>query len=92
MSALTRNAVIAFILTVSICFLFVSSGSPIVLNAFSGWAPQILLDAIATLSFLTHFDAINKGVLDIRDLLFFTAVITAWLLASAIVIEIKKAN
>ncbi|MDP2379413.1 MAG: ABC transporter permease subunit, partial [Pseudohongiella sp.] len=47
MSALTRNAVIAFILTVSICFLFVSSGSPIVLNAFSGWAPQILLDAIA---------------------------------------------
>lgn len=92
MSALTRNAVIAFILTVSICFLFVSSGSPIVLNAFSGWAPQILLDAIAALSFLTHFDAINKGVLDIRDLLFFTAVITAWLLASAIVIEIKKAN
>jgi ABC-2 type transport system permease protein len=71
---------------------FVSSGSPIVLNAFSGWAPQILLDAIATLSFLTHFDAINKGVLDIRDLLFFAAVITAWLLASAIVIEIKKAN
>jgi ABC-2 type transport system permease protein len=63
-----------------------------VLNAFSGWAPQILLDAIATLSFLTHFDAINKGVLDIRDLLFFAAVITAWLLASAIVIEIKKAN
>jgi ABC-2 type transport system permease protein len=92
MSALTRNAVIAFILTVAICFVFVSSGSPIVLNAFSGWAPQILLDAIATLSFLTHFDAINKGVLDIRDLLFFAAVITAWLLASAIVIEIKKAN
>jgi ABC-2 type transport system permease protein len=92
MSALTRNAVIAFILTVAICFVFVSSGSPIVLNAFSGWAPQILLDAIATLSFLTHFDAINKGVLDIRDLLFFAAVIAAWLLASAIVIEIKKAN
>lgn len=92
MSALTRNPVIAFILTVAICFLFVSSGSPIVLNAFSGWAPQLLLDAIATLSFLTHFDAINKGVLDIRDLLFFAVVIAAWLLASAIVIEIKKAN
>lgn len=92
MSALTRNAVIAFILTVAICFMFVASGSPIVLNAFSGWAPQILSDAIAALSFLTHFDAISKGVLDIRDLLFFAAVISAWLLASAIVIEIKKAN
>ena len=92
MSALTRNAVIAFILTAMICFLFVVSGSAIVMSAFTGWAPQLLIDAIATLSFLTHFDAISKGVLDIRDLLFFAAVIAAWLLASAVVIEIKKAN
>lgn len=92
MSAITRNAVIAFILTVAICFVFVSSGSAIVLNAFSAWAPQLLTDAIAGLSFLTHFDAISKGVLDIRDLLFFAIVIGAWLFASAIVIEIKKAN
>ncbi|WP_339869350.1 ABC transporter permease subunit [Pseudohongiella nitratireducens] len=92
MSAITRNAVIAFILTVAICFVFVSSGSAIVLNAFSGWAPQFLSDAIAGLSFLTHFDAISKGVLDVRDLLFFAIVIGAWLFASAIVIEIKKAN
>lgn len=92
MSAITRNAVIAFILTVAICFVFVSSGSALVLNAFSGWAPQFLSDAIAGLSFLTHFDAISKGVLDVRDLLFFAIVIGAWLFASAIVIEIKKAN
>jgi ABC-2 type transport system permease protein len=92
MSALTRNPVIAFILTVAICFMFVASGSAIVLNLFSGWAPQILSDAIAALSFLTHFDAISKGVLDIRDILFFAVVIAAWLFASAIVIEIKKAN
>jgi ABC-2 type transport system permease protein len=92
MSALTRNAVIAFILTVAICFMFVASGSAIVLSLFSGWAPQILIDAIAALSFLTHFDAISKGVLDIRDILFFVVVIAAWLVASAIVIEIKKAN
>jgi len=92
MSAMTRNAVIAFILTVAICFAFVASGSEIVMNAFSGWAPQFLLDAISGLSFLTHFDAISKGVLDLRDLLFFAAVIGAWLVASAIVIEIKKAN
>lgn len=92
MSALTRNAVIAFILTVAICFVFVASGSPIVLDVFSGWAPQLLLDAIAALSFLTHFDAISKGVLDLRDLLFFVVFIGSWLLASAIVIELKKAN
>jgi ABC-2 type transport system permease protein len=91
MSAMTRNSVIAFILTVAICFVFVASGSEIVLNAV-GWAPQFLVDAVAALSFLTHFDSISKGVLDIRDILFFAVFIAAWLMASAIVIEIKKAN
>jgi ABC-2 type transport system permease protein len=91
MSAITRNSVIAFILTVAICFVFVVSGSDIVLSAFT-WAPQFLSDAIAALSFLTHFDSISKGVLDLRDMLFFIIFIGSWLFASAIVIEIKKAN
>jgi ABC-2 type transport system permease protein len=92
MSACTRNSVIAFILTVAICFSFVIIGSPILLNAFPDWVPQGLVDAFSALGFLTHFDSISKGVLDIRDLLFFTVFIGAWLLASAIVIEMKKAN
>ena len=91
MSAMTRNSVIAFILTVALCFVFVASGSEIVLNAFN-WAPQILVDAIAALSFLTHVDAISKGVLDVRDILYFLVFMASWLFASAIVIEIKKAN
>ncbi len=91
MSAMTRNSVIAFILTVALCFVFVASGSEIVLNAFN-WAPQILVDAVAALSFLTHFDAISKGVLDVRDILYFLVFMASWLFASAIVIEIKKAN
>jgi ABC-2 type transport system permease protein len=91
MSAMTRNSVIAFILTVAICFVFVASGSEIVLSAFD-WAPQILVDAVAALSFLTHFDSISKGVLDLRDILFVLVFMAAWLFASAIVIEIKKAN
>ncbi|MEX2130287.1 MAG: ABC transporter permease subunit [Pseudohongiellaceae bacterium] len=92
MSASTRNPVIAFILTVSICFLFVVMGSPIVLNAFPGWMPQFLIDAFAAMGFLTHFDSISKGVLDIRDFLFFAVFIFSWLLASGIVIEMKKGN
>jgi len=92
MSAVTRSPVTAFILTVSICFLFVASGSSIVLDSFPGWTPQLFKDAIAEMSFLTHFDSISRGVLDIRDMLFFAVFIFAWLLASAIVIEIKKAN
>ena len=49
-------------------------------------------DAIAALSFLTHFESISKGVLDLRDILFFVIFILAWLLATAIIIELKKAN
>jgi ABC-2 type transport system permease protein len=92
MSAATKNSVIAFILTVSLCFIFVIMGSPILLEAFPAWMPQVVVDAFAAMGFLTHYDSIAKGVLDIRDLLFFGAFIGAWLFASAIVIEIKKAN
>lgn len=92
MSAATKNSVIAFILTVAICFTFVIMGSPILLNSFPDWMPQVVVDAFSALGFMTHFDSISKGVLDIRDFLFFSVFIAAWLLASAIVIEIKKAN
>ena len=92
MSAATKNSVIAFILTVSICFVFVIMGSPILLEAFPEWLPQVIVDALSAMGFLTHYDSIAKGVLDIRDVLFFAVFIAAWLFASAIVIEIKKAN
>ena len=92
MSAATKNSVIAFILTVSLCFVFVIMGSPILLEAFPAWVPQVVVDAFAAMGFLTHYDSIAKGVLDLRDLLFFAVFISAWLVASAIVIEIKKAN
>ncbi len=92
MSAMTQNQVIAFIVTVVVCFLFVVAGFPLVLDGFRAWAPQALVDAVASLSFMTHFDAISKGVLDIRDLLYFIIMILAWLIATAIAIDMKKAD
>ena len=92
MSALARNQVIAFILAVSVCFLFIVSGFPMVLDLFNAWAPQGLVDAVASLSFLVRFDAISKGVIDLRDLLYFLSFIAAWLAATAVVIDLKKAD
>ena len=91
-SAATRNQVVAFILTVVACFVLVMAGFPLVLDAFRSWAPQGLVDAIAGLSFLTHFASISKGVIDLRDLLYFVLMIGFWLYASAIVIDLKKAD
>ncbi len=92
MSALAKNQVIAFILAVVVSFLFIVSGFPLVLDAFSAWAPQMVLDAIASLSFLTRFEAISKGVIDLRDLLYFVTLIAAWLAATAVVVDLKKAD
>jgi ABC-2 type transport system permease protein len=92
MSALTRNQVVAFILGVVVCFVFLLAGFPMVLDAFRGWAPQPLVDAIASLSFLTHFESITKGVIDFRDLLYFGMLIAYFLLATVVVLEVRKAE
>ncbi len=89
-SALTKNQVIAFILAAVLCFIFTVSGLPIVLDFFSAWAPTILVDAIASFSFITHFNAISRGVIDLRDIVYFATLIALFLYVNAAVIEMKK--
>ena len=91
-SALTKSQVIAFVISVVICFMFILSGFPMVLDLFESWAPQAVVDAIASFSFLTHFTSIKKGVIDIRDVIYFAALITFWLYVNIVIIENKKAN
>ena len=90
-SALTKNQVIAFVVSVVICFLFTVSGAPIVLDAFTAWAPQRTVDIVASLSFLTHFEAITNGVLDLRDIFYFVSMIGFWLFANLIIVDARKA-
>lgn len=92
MSALTQNQVVAFILSIVVCFLFLLSGLPMVMNLFNAWAPQIILDGIASLSFLQHFADISKGVIDVRDIVYFALVIGFWLLANVLILDLKKAD
>ena len=92
LSALTKNQVIAFVITAAACFLFTVSGSAIVLGFFQGWAPDRILSTIASFSFLTHFTAITKGVIDLRDAVFFASVIGVFLMANVILVELKKAD
>ena len=92
LSATTSNQVIAFVITVVVCFVFLASGFPMVLDFFTSWAPQTLVDGIASLSFLTHFENISKGVIDLRDLIYFGLLISAFLYANTIVLRWKKAE
>ncbi|MEM7500911.1 MAG: ABC transporter permease subunit [Pseudomonadota bacterium] len=92
LSAATRNQVIAFVFSVVICFGFLLSGFPMVLDVFSGWLPQVLVDGIASLSFLTHFSNISRGVIDLRDLVYFGLLIYAFLYANTVVLQWKQAD
>ena len=91
-SALTKNQVIAFVVASVICFIFVMNGTEIVLNVFRGWLPEFLISAISSMSFLTHFEDVSRGVIDLRDIVFYVSLIVFWLFVNTIVIGLKKAE
>jgi ABC-2 type transport system permease protein len=91
-SATTRNQVVAFILTVVVCLVLLLAGLPMVLDVLGVVLPQFLVDAVSSMSFLTHFNAIAKGVIDLRDLVYFALMIGFWLYACAVVIDLRKAD
>jgi ABC-2 type transport system permease protein len=91
-SAFTKNQVIAFVLSLMLCLVFILAGFPMVLDAVSGWAPSAVVDTVRSFSFLTHFNSITKGVIDARDFLFFGSLIAFCLFANAIILDLKKAD
>jgi ABC-2 type transport system permease protein len=90
-SALTRNQVIAFIVAATLCFLLVMSGLELVLGFFRSWAPSFIVDAIASMSFLNHFELISRGVITLPSLFFYFSIIVFFLFANAVVVEQRKA-
>jgi len=90
LSALTRSQVVAFVLTATVCVLLILAGQPQVLDFFSGALPRRLINALAYLSMLRHFEAIARGVLDLRDLAYFVLSIVGWLIAGVLLLELKR--
>ncbi|RAN82171.1 ABC transporter permease [Bacillus sp. SRB_336] len=90
LSALTRSQVVAFILTALVCVLLILIGQPQVLDFFSGALPRKLINAVAHLSMLRHFEAIARGVLDVRDLLYFLLSMVSWLIAGVLLLDLKR--
>lgn len=92
MSVLSKSQVIAFLTTGVVCLLFVMAGFPMVLNLFEGWVPLTLLDAVASLSFLTHFNSLAKGVLSLQDTLYFISQIVFWLSLNVVLLQQNQAR
>ncbi len=92
LSACTKNQVIAFVLCGVAGFLLLAMGFPIVLDFVSGWMPRAAVEALSSMSALTHFEAMMRGVLDLRDVLYFVSMTIAFLFLNAVVVEWKKAD
>lgn len=91
-SSTTNNQVIAFIVSVVVCFLFTISGAPLVLDAFRAWAPLPVVEAVSSFSFITHFASITAGVIDLRDLIFFFSLIGLFLFANMLIVDLRKSG
>ena len=91
MSALTRNQVIAFVLGAIACFVFLMSGVDLILAAFRGWAPPLVVDTVASFSIITHFGQLMKGVIDLSAVVFFGSLILLCLVINTLLVDLKKA-
>lgn len=91
-SALTKNQVISFILTVVVCLILILIGFMPFVKFLSGVLPQFVLENMRALSFTAHFDSIQKGVFDLRDAIFFGSVIGCGLFANHVILEEEKSE
>jgi len=91
-SAMTRNQVVAFILSVVICLFLLLAGFNPVTDLLVRWASPAAVDTVAAFSVVTHFDGFQRGVIDTRDLFFFLSVIGFALFATGVIIRGHRAG
>ncbi|UCG60088.1 MAG: ABC-2 transporter permease [Phycisphaerales bacterium] len=90
-SAVSKNQVISFVLSVVACAILVFAGMPTTLSYLSTFLPAGLVSAVEGMSFQTHFESIQRGVLQFRDLAYFILLIVGWIAACTVVLDERKA-
>lgn len=91
-SAMTRNQVVSFILSVVLLLFLILAGFTPVTDLLVRWASPALVDTVAAFSVMTHFDGFQRGLIDSRDLLFFLSVIGFALFATSVILRNHRAG
>lgn len=91
-SAMTRTQVVSFILAVVVCFFLILAGFPPVVRVLEGWTSPAVVEAVTSLSVITHFEGFQKGVLDSRDVIFFLSVIGFSLFSTGVILRGHRAG
>lgn len=92
MSAVARQQIVAFVLTIAVCLIFMGAELAPVRDTLLPWAPMWLVDGVAGLGFAQRFNAISGGLIGASDVLYFISLIVAWLSATAVVIDLNKSK
>jgi ABC-2 type transport system permease protein len=90
-SALTRNQVVSFILSLVVCLFLILCGWPPVTDTVIAWAPAWVVDALAGVGVMTHFESFQRGVIDSRDLIFFASLVVFFLFTTAVALRVRRA-
>jgi ABC-2 type transport system permease protein len=91
-SALTRNQVVSFILSVVVCLFLILAGWPPVTQMLEQWASPWLVQGVASFSVMTHFEGFQRGVVDSRDVVFFLGLIGFCLFSTGVIIRSHRAG
>jgi len=89
-SSMTRSQVIGFVLSLLLCLLLLLAGWPPITSLFSRWAPAWLVETVAAFSFIPHFESLQRGVIDVRDVAYYASVIVLMIFATHLVLENRK--
>ena len=92
LSALTKNQVIAFIISSISGFVLIMAGFNLVLSSVRSWTPTWVTETVGSMSFLSHFSRIQMGVFDLRTLIFFVSMIILCIWINVQLVQIKKAD
>ncbi len=91
-SSMTRNQVVSFITSLVICLFLILAGWPPVTDMLVNWAPSWLIDGVASFSVIPHFDRLQRGVIDLRDLFYFGTVIIFALFTTGVILRSHRAG
>jgi ABC-2 type transport system permease protein len=91
-SAVSKNQVISFVLSVVACSVLVAAGLPTTMNYIATFAPMGLVTTFEKMSLQTHFEFIQRGILSFGDISYFVLLIIGWIAANVVILEERKAN
>ena len=91
-SAMTRNQVVSFITSVVICLFLILAGWPPITNMVVNWAPSWLVHGVASFSVIPHFDGLQRGVMDLRNLVYFLSIMVFSLFATGVILRSHRAG